>query len=199
MCAALAFWGVLLARGAAGAAPQPVSMTVHVDRPGASVSPTLYGVFFEEINHAGDGGLYAELVRNRDFQELDGGVPAAWSLLEEGGAHAGMALDHSHPPDTTLPRSLRLDLSTPGESVSPAVRSSAPGPRAAVANSGYWGIAVGRGEGYRLSLYARRSAGFTGALTAKSRRCGWARLRACEPAGSLPGLEASYVPPDLQR
>ena len=40
-------------------------MTIHVDQPGISVSPLLYGIFFEEINRAGDGGLYAEMVQNR--------------------------------------------------------------------------------------------------------------------------------------
>ena len=36
---------------------------------GAKISPSMYGVFFEEINHAGDGGLYAELIQNRSFNE----------------------------------------------------------------------------------------------------------------------------------
>jgi hypothetical protein len=44
-------------------------LTVHMDQPGATVSPTLYGLFFEDINRAGDGGLYAELVQNRSFED----------------------------------------------------------------------------------------------------------------------------------
>jgi alpha-L-arabinofuranosidase len=43
--------------------------TVHLDKPTIEVSPNLYGIFFEEINWAGDGGLYAELIRNRGFTE----------------------------------------------------------------------------------------------------------------------------------
>ena len=55
----------------AGCASQPegVPVTLNVSEKGAPVSPSMYGVFFEEINHAGDGGLYAELVQNRSFEE----------------------------------------------------------------------------------------------------------------------------------
>src|SRR5581483_723200 len=56
---------------------QPARLTIHLDEPGAPVSPTLYGIFFEEINCAGEGGLYAELVRNGSFEQ---GL-AHWSVL----------------------------------------------------------------------------------------------------------------------
>ena len=51
----------------AGCASQPegVPVTLNVAEKGAPVSPSMYGVFFEEINHAGDGGLYAELVQSK--------------------------------------------------------------------------------------------------------------------------------------
>ncbi|MFO0829141.1 MAG: alpha-L-arabinofuranosidase C-terminal domain-containing protein [Phycisphaerales bacterium] len=58
-------------------------LVVHVDRPGHAISPRLEGIFFEEINHAGEGGLLAELVRNRSFDESGDGVPG-WSA--RGGA-----------------------------------------------------------------------------------------------------------------
>lgn len=48
---------------------QSPSIMVDVSKRGAEVSQNLYGIFFEEINHAGDGGLYAELVQNRCFEE----------------------------------------------------------------------------------------------------------------------------------
>ncbi|MEI7901747.1 MAG: hypothetical protein WCK89_15955, partial [bacterium] len=38
-------------------------ITVQADKPGVKVSPSLWGIFYEEINHAGDGGIYAELVQ----------------------------------------------------------------------------------------------------------------------------------------
>lgn len=46
-------------------------ITIDVAKKGASVAPSMYGIFFEEINNAGDGGLYAELVKNRSFEELE--------------------------------------------------------------------------------------------------------------------------------
>ena len=46
-------------------------VVIYLQEKGAPVSPSMYGVFFEEINHAGDGGLYAELVQNRSFMEKE--------------------------------------------------------------------------------------------------------------------------------
>ena len=43
-------------------------LTVQVDKPGAPIQPTMYGLFFEDINYAADGGLYAEMVKNRSFE-----------------------------------------------------------------------------------------------------------------------------------
>jgi hypothetical protein len=46
-------------------AESPVPLTVQVDKPAHKISPYLYGIFFEDINYAADGGVYAELVQNR--------------------------------------------------------------------------------------------------------------------------------------
>ena len=46
-------------------------VAVDLKSPGTPVPPRLYGIFYEEINHAGDGGLYAELVRNRGFEDAN--------------------------------------------------------------------------------------------------------------------------------
>src|SRR5437870_4645332 len=91
---------------------QPVTLTVHVDRPGPPVSQHLYGVFFEEINHAGEGGLYAEMVRNRDFEETDSkdGQPAGWSIRTGGEAKRSITLDTARPLNDAHSRSLRLDV-----------------------------------------------------------------------------------------
>ena len=43
-------------------------ITVQVDKPGAAISPTLFGLFFEDINFGADGGLYPERVKNRSFE-----------------------------------------------------------------------------------------------------------------------------------
>src|SRR5712691_3263255 len=132
-----------------------VTLTVHVDRPGLPVSPNLYGVFFEEINHAGEGGLYAEMVRNRDFEETGpkDGQPAGWSIRSDGEPKGSITLDTARPLNDAHPRSLRLDV------------TAVPSGRVAVVNEGYWGIPVRKGASYRLSLYARRSADRSGPLT----------------------------------
>ena len=46
-------------------------ITVDVNKPGHPISPMLFGVFFEDINLASDGGIYPELVRNRSFEDAD--------------------------------------------------------------------------------------------------------------------------------
>jgi len=46
-----------------------VNINVDVSNKGVAMSPNLYGIFYEDINHAADGGLYAELVRNRSFED----------------------------------------------------------------------------------------------------------------------------------
>ena len=61
------------ALAAALSAQAQVIMNIDAQQRGPMTSPYQYGLFFEEINHAGDGGLYAELVKNRSFEEgLDG-------------------------------------------------------------------------------------------------------------------------------
>ena len=50
---------------------QPVDVvTIDLSREEAEIPPSLYGIFFEEITHSGDGGLYAEMIRNRGFELL---------------------------------------------------------------------------------------------------------------------------------
>jgi alpha-L-arabinofuranosidase len=126
---------------------EPVALTVRTDRPGPRVSPTLYGVFFEEINHAGDGGLYAELVRNRDFEEAGqrggGESPPGWSLQAGSQAQANIAVDTARPLNAVNGKSLRLEV------------RALPSGRVSVVNTGYWGMGVKKGDAYRLSLFAR--------------------------------------------
>ena len=97
------------------ATAQNASISVQVDRPGVKVSPMLYGIFFEEINRAGDGGIYAEFVQNRGFE--DAAVPVGWQLVKGGDAEATMTLDKSQPLNPNNPTSLRLTIAKPGTRV----------------------------------------------------------------------------------
>ena len=60
-------------------AGNPAQITVQLDKPGHKIPPTLWGIFFEDINLSTDGGIYPELVRNRSFE--DGEAPTSWKLV----------------------------------------------------------------------------------------------------------------------
>jgi len=75
-------------------AQSAVTLTVDVSQPKAPVSPTLYGLMTEEINYSYDGGLYAELIRNRTFRSDWTGI-LNWFLVEKGSASATIAVDRS--------------------------------------------------------------------------------------------------------
>ena len=82
----------------------------------------------EEINHAYDGGLYAELIHNRAFLD-NAQTPVRWSVVQPVGSAATMTLDRNQPLNQTIPVSLRLDVTQVGA-----------GSDAGVANEGFWGI-----------------------------------------------------------
>lgn len=64
---------------------------VHADQAGIAVPPTLHGLFFEDINYAGDGGLYAELVQNRSFEHHDGLY--AWTNVASANAKGAISIE----------------------------------------------------------------------------------------------------------
>jgi alpha-N-arabinofuranosidase len=119
----------------------------------AHVSPALYGLMTEEINFSYEGGLYAELVRNRSFQE-DAKEPAHWQLLQEHGGTGAMSLDTAEPMNEFQPVSLKLTVTQGGKNQ-----------RVGIANEGYWGIPVKPNTRYRASFYARGGDGFSGPVT----------------------------------
>ena len=123
-----------------------------MDKPGVRVSPTLWGIFFEDINCSADGGLYAEMVRNRSFED-SAASPEHWSLLSSGPAKVELKIDAAQPHRSWNTNSLKVTVTDPGRG------------RVGVANSGYWGMAVQKGERYDLSLDARGDGNFKGPLT----------------------------------
>lgn len=129
------------------ASPMGAQVNVEVDLADrrVQVSPTLYGIFFEDINHAADGGLYAELVRNRSM-EFSRDTPDGWE-----------------------PVSSQLELCREGmlndvQTQALRVRVGAEG--GGVRNTGYWGMNVTQGTKYRLSLWVRAQEGKPGRVTA---------------------------------
>ncbi len=115
------------ALAAADEASPPLVLQVDAGHVTGRVSPTLYGLMTEEINYSYDGGLYAELIRNRTFQD-NPQAPDHWSLVQEGGGQGAITLDPGQPLNAALPVSLRLEVSQLGGNQ-----------RVGVANEGFWG------------------------------------------------------------
>ena len=97
------FLGATLPRAAAP------TITIDASKPTGKASPLLYGLMTEEINHSYDGGLYAELIRNRAFLD-DPASPAHWSAVNGNGAAAAIAVDTSQPLNATIATSLRVEV-----------------------------------------------------------------------------------------
>ena len=85
-------------------AQSTAALIIDLNQPKAAVSPILYGLMTEEINYSYDGGLYAELIRNRTFRSDWSGI-LNWYLVEKGAASAKMSVDNKEGPSAALPRS----------------------------------------------------------------------------------------------
>ena len=120
---------------AAAVSAQSLEMKVNVNKLGAEIQPTMYGIFIEDINFAADGGLYAELVKNRSF-EFPGNRLQGWSV----GGRVELKDDG---PFERNPHYLRLCY--PGH----------PQKHTALENNGFFGIGLKEGERYRFSVWAR--------------------------------------------
>jgi alpha-L-arabinofuranosidase len=173
----------LLLASVAGLSSEQAVIEINTAQAGATISPRLYGIFLEEINHGVDGGLYAELVRNRAFEDArppegytfrsnrwrdargadagyarfgykTNGIPF-WTLFQSGDAKGEMQLQTSGGITEPSAYCMRLDV----ESIA--------GGRIGVANQGFFGIGIRQGESYALSLYARGGDGFKGPLSVR--------------------------------
>lgn len=141
----------------------PIAITVDATNPTVTVPKSLYGVFFEEINHAGEGGLYAEKLPNRSLVGPPGpktGLPEGWR--GEGDVKLMVKL---MPPMQGM-------LDGIGKPYLQAAQKD--GVPAAIVNDGFWGIALRKGETYKLRLRMASTAPvefrLTGAETARTSR-----------------------------
>jgi alpha-L-arabinofuranosidase len=145
----LAVFLTLNSAGAEAPAGQ-ARLVINTSQPGAAISPTLYGIFFEDINCSADGGIYPELVRNRSFEDAD--QPEHWKLTAPGGSRGEISISHDQPRHEHNRKSLEFRiLDTAGGAVG-------------VANDGFWGMAFKAGAAYDFTLIARSGNGFTGPL-----------------------------------
>ena len=95
----IASGAALLAQPTAPAAPLPVAIAVN--RPGADIASTMYGIFFEDINFAADGGIYAEKIKNRSFEFPD--PLMGWKRAFVDGARGSFAVATDAPPSPGNP------------------------------------------------------------------------------------------------
>jgi alpha-N-arabinofuranosidase len=107
------------------------------------VSPMLYGLMTEEINHSYDGGLYAELLSNHTFRGNWEGVEG-WGLVRNGNAKATAAIDKANGPSAALPTSLKL-----------TAQEVSVGNEAGMTNVGYWGVPLHPRTAYKFSFYGK--------------------------------------------
>ena len=143
----------------AGAGKAQVVIDVDAMQLGPEISPVHYGLFYEDINHAADGGLYAELIRNRSFEDntmqqddlskVRGEYSEISNWFAVGGAQ--MALTQQNLLNDVQHNALDVKFAAPGDGVR---------------NEGFWGMNVVAGQKYELSFFAKSDKGFSGTLTA---------------------------------
>ncbi len=128
------------------------TVSIQADQPGPVVSSNLFGIFFEEINFAGEGGIYAEMVRNRSFYSAT--TPYYWSLITQGTAVGTMSVDSTQPLNTNIVNSLKLTKTSGTGSVG-------------AGNAGFWGMNLQAGATYNLNFYVKSASGYAGPIVAQ--------------------------------
>jgi alpha-N-arabinofuranosidase len=136
--------GVAMAQGGPQANGAGVAtLTIQTDKPVGKVSPTLYGLMTEEINYSYEGGLYAEMVSNRNFISRWSGVDQ-WVLTPFGNAAGSANVDPANGPSAALPGSLKVVV-TKADETNPL----------AMSNEGWWGMRVRPNTTYTGSFFAK--------------------------------------------
>jgi alpha-N-arabinofuranosidase len=142
--------GSLLAGPVAAQSSAPATLTVQVNKPGAPIPKTMYGLFFEDINFGADGGLYPELVKNRSFETEDHLI--GWKAIKGAAGLQEYTVLSQNPLSATNNHYLRLTAKTSS-------------PDAGFLNEGFRGMGLKQNAEYTLSVYARRGAGSVSGLT----------------------------------
>jgi alpha-N-arabinofuranosidase len=122
------------------------SLTIQTNKPAGKVSPTLYGLMTEEINYSYEGGLYGEMVSNRNFIGSWSGVDQ-WVLTPFGNAAGTAENDRTNGPSAALTNSMKV-----------TVKRADPANPLAIVNGGWWGMTVRPNTTYTGSFYARANA-----------------------------------------
>ena len=129
---------IIAASSLLGAYAQPHTFDVNTKKVGAAVQPTMYGIFFEDINYAADGGLYGELVKNRSFEFPD--ALMGWKAF-------GKFEVKNDGPFERCPHYVVLNYSGHNDAAT------------GLQNEGYFGIGIEKDEEYRFTVWAKTVSG----------------------------------------
>lgn len=129
---------IIAASSLLGAYAQPHTFDVNTKKVGAAVQPTMYGIFFEDINYAADGGLYGELVKNRSFEFPD--ALMGWKAF-------GKFEVKNDGPFERCPHYVVLNYSGHNDAAT------------GLQNEGYFGIGIDKDEEYRFTVWAKTVSG----------------------------------------
>ncbi len=128
---------------------QSNAINVQVDRPGAAIAPTMFGLFFEDINFGADGGLYPERVKNKSFEFPD--PMMGWKRMTRGDAKGSLQIfDAASGSEKANAHYLQITLTSGGGF--------------GVTNEGFRGIGVEQGAEYNFSVKARTAGGAAASL-----------------------------------
>lgn len=113
------------------------------------ISSDLFGIFFEDISYAADGGLYAELVQNRSFEYTPADRKgwhslSYWEYLNDGYGYGNISVESSSPLNANNPHYLLLNIEEEGQK------------GVGIANLGYDGIVIRAEELYDFSIFIRQ-------------------------------------------
>ncbi|MDQ8184322.1 alpha-L-arabinofuranosidase C-terminal domain-containing protein [Pelagicoccus sp. SDUM812002] len=122
------------------------TLKIDMQDEGKAISPDLVGIFYEDLNYAADGGLYAELIQNRSFEysateTASWGPFSFWDLVETGDGKGRLSLGNMRPVHVNNPHYLLLNVEAAGLGVG-------------VANEGFDQIPVEAGKSYEVSFWA---------------------------------------------
>lgn len=147
---------------------QTASVTIDTGAEGDPLNPGMFGLFFEEINHSGDGGLYAEQIENRSFEDYrlpEGTVMRGDKAV---GPNKGWGVEFSSEEKfpgwefsaRDVEAYLTLETENPIHKNNPSyacvtVGTAFPKGEAVLSNDGFWGIPITKGEQYKFSVFAR--------------------------------------------
>lgn len=138
--------GFAMWAGVVSCSAQTAVVTIQAGAAGKPISPHLFGVFFEDLNYAADGGLYAELIQNRSFEYSPTEQPdwhplKFWDEVKRGGADGYLRVEDARPIHENNPHYVLIVVRNPGEGYG-------------LANNGFDCIPVVAGEKYNFSFWA---------------------------------------------